>query len=63
MLQLSLKNMNLSVDFAGRTVSSLVIKGKERLASPCPLFRLNLRDQAGQSVYFTASGCVLGSSV
>lgn len=54
MLQLSLNNMNLSVDFAGRTVSSLVIGGKERLAASCPLFRINLRDTSGQSIYYTA---------
>ena len=54
MLQLSLNNMNLSVDFTGRTVSSLVIGGKERLAASCPLFRINLRDTGGQSIYCTA---------
>ncbi|MBQ9151950.1 MAG: hypothetical protein IJX72_06845 [Clostridia bacterium] len=47
-------HMTLSVDFPGGQIRSLVIHGQERLCAPSPLFRLRLRDRAGDTAVFTA---------
>ena len=54
MYQLSLSQMSLKVDFPKGVLSSLAIHGKERLASPVPLFRLGLRDKAGNLTRLSA---------
>ena len=49
-----LDNMTLSVDFAAGHITSLIINGVERVAAATPLFRLRLRDEAGQAHHYTA---------
>ena len=50
----NLDNMTLSVDFAAGHITSLIINGVERVAAATPLFRLRLRDEAGQAHHYTA---------
>lgn len=47
MTTLQLSNMNLTVNFEAKQITSLQIGGKERLNGTCPLFRLRLRDISG----------------
>jgi hypothetical protein len=49
-----LDNMTLSVDFAAGHITSLIINGMERVAAATPLFRVRLRDEAGQAHHYTA---------
>ena len=49
-----LDNMTLSVDFAAGHITSLIINGVERVAAATPLFRVRLRDEAGQAHHYTA---------
>ena len=49
-----LDNMTLAVDFAAGHITSLIINGVERVAAATPLFRLRLRDEAGQAHHYTA---------
>ena len=50
----NLDNMTLAVDFAAGHITSLIINGVERVAAATPLFRLRLRDEAGQAHHYTA---------
>ncbi|MBR6762535.1 MAG: hypothetical protein IKM13_02160 [Clostridia bacterium] len=54
MYQLSLSNMTIALEVSKGTISSLTIHGKERLASSTPLFRLGLRDKAGNLTRLSA---------
>ena len=54
MMTLSLKNAMLSVDFEAAEVVSLCVDGKERVSGRCPLFRLRLRDRAGEAYVLAA---------
>ncbi|MBQ8401094.1 MAG: hypothetical protein IJX14_04100, partial [Clostridia bacterium] len=47
-MQLSLNHMQLTVDFRKKTISSLIINDKERLAAPAPLVRIRLMDREGK---------------
>ena len=47
-------NMILTVDFSAGQVASLVIGGKERVAAPTALFRMRLRDKAGDATVYSA---------
>ncbi len=47
-------DLYVSVDPAAGRISSLVLKGKERLAGSAPLFRLGLRDPKGEQNVLTA---------
>ncbi|MBQ3507632.1 MAG: hypothetical protein IJA91_03695 [Clostridia bacterium] len=49
----TLNNMTLTVDFLAGHISSLILNGKERIASTTPLFRLRLRDRDGQTVHYS----------
>lgn len=49
-----LENMTLSVDFAAGHITSLIINGMERVVAATPLFRVRLRDEAGQAHHYTA---------
>ncbi len=49
MMILHLKDFTLSVDFQKGSVVSLAIRGRERLAAYAPLFRIRLRDGAGNT--------------
>lgn len=49
-----LDSMTVSVDFAAGHITSLIINGMERVASATPLFRVRLRDEAGQTHHYTA---------
>lgn len=51
---LQLSHMTLSIDFSAGRITSLVIRGIERLTSPCPLFRARLRDKDGATSLITA---------
>lgn len=53
-MQLALRNLNLTVDFTKRTVTSLRLAGKERLGAPSPLFRIQLLDRAGAATQCSA---------
>ena len=46
--------MTLSVDLAAGHITSLTIGGVERVAATTPLFRVRLRDEAGQTHHYTA---------
>lgn len=54
MLTYTLHNMTLAVDFAAGHVTSLVLNGVERVTAVTPLFRVRLRDEAGQTYHYTA---------
>ena len=54
MLTYSLSNMTLTVDLAAGHITSLTVGGKERVATTTPLFRVRLRDEAGQTYHYTA---------
>ncbi len=54
MMTLLLHNAKLTVDFQSGNVLSLLLGGKERLSGRCPLFRLRLRNRAGEAFVFTA---------
>ncbi len=47
-------DMTLSVDFAAGHITSLLINSTERLAATTPLFRVRLRDEAGQTYHYTS---------
>ena len=49
-----LDNMTLSVDFAAGHITSLILNGVERVVAATPLFRVRLRDEAGQAHHYTA---------
>ena len=49
-----LDGMTVSVDFAAGHITSLIINGMERVAAATPLFRVRLRDEAGQTHHYTA---------
>ena len=49
-----LDSMTVSVDFAAGHITSLIINGMERVAAATPLFRVRLRDEAGQAHHYTA---------
>ncbi len=49
-----LNRMTLSVDFSAGHITSLTINGVERVAATTPLFRVRLRDGAGQTYHYTA---------
>ena len=49
-----LDNMTLSVDFAAGHITSLILNGVERVVAATPLFRVRLRDKAGQTYHYTA---------
>ena len=49
-----LDGMTVSVDFAAGHITSLIINGMERAAAATPLFRVRLRDEAGQTHHYTA---------
>ena len=51
---LKLSDMTLSVDFEHAHISSLTVLGKERIAKTTPLFKLRIRDEAGEPEIFTA---------
>ena len=53
-MNLLLKNACLSVDFESAEVSSFVLGGKERISGRCPLFRLRLRNRAGEPMVLSA---------
>lgn len=55
---LALKNMTLCVDFAKGRIESLVISGRERIASPMPLFCIRLRDKEVRAVLCTSYDAV-----
>ena len=55
MKTLHLSHMTLSVDFENARVASLILGGRERLHAPSPLFRLRLRDRAGNTTILTPS--------
>ena len=54
MKKLKLKKLELTVDFEKGYISSLLLRGKERIASALPLFAIRLRDRAGQTATYTA---------
>ena len=54
MKRLELRDLVIAVDFEKGNISSLSIRGKERLASAVPLFALRLRDKAGVVTDLTA---------
>ena len=54
MLTYTLTNMTLSVDFAAGHITSLIIDGIERMSATTPLFRIRLRDKAGNATHLTA---------
>ncbi len=54
MKTLRLREAILSVDYAKGHIDSLMIQGKERLASRLPLFAVCLRDKNGKAVVYTA---------
>ena len=47
-------HMTLSVDFAAGHITSLILNGVERVVAATPLFRVRLRDKAGQTYHYTA---------
>ena len=49
-----LDNMTLSVDFATGHITSLILNDIERVVAATPLFRVRLRDGAGQTYHYTA---------
>ena len=49
-----LNRMTLSVDFSAGHITSLTVNGVERVAATTPLFRVRLRDGAGQTYHYTA---------
>jgi len=49
-----LTGMTLTVDHLAGHITSLLIDGVERVAATTPLFRVRLRDRAGQPHHFTA---------
>ena len=49
-----LDGMTVSVDFAAGHITSLIINGIKRVAAATPLFRVRLRDEAGQTHHYTA---------
>ncbi len=51
---LELKELTLTVDFQKGCISSLIIRGRERLAAPEPLFAVRLRDKAGKLFLLTS---------
>lgn len=51
---LSLPNLTLTASYEEGQLLSLRLGGRERLASPTPLFRLCLRNRAGEAVTLTA---------
>ena len=54
MRKLNVNNMSLAVDFPSGQISSLVLRDKERLAGAFPIFRLRVRDEAGEGYVFSA---------
>ena len=54
MLTYSLPNMTLSVDLAAGHITSLIIDGIERMSATTPLFRVRLRDEAGNATHLTS---------
>ena len=50
MFTLNLNDICLSVDFEGGQITSLCMKGMERIAAPTDLFGLRLRDREGKAV-------------
>ena len=49
-----IKNAILNADFALGEIASLIIGDKERTSGKCPLFRVCLRNHAGDSCVVTA---------
>ncbi len=49
-----LTGMTVTVDFAAGHVTSLLVGGAERIAATTPLFRVRLRDGAGQTYHYTS---------
>lgn len=47
-------SMTLAVDFSAGHITSLIIDGIERVAATTPLFRVRLRDGAGQAYHYTS---------
>lgn len=61
MYTLRLQHMCLSVDFQAGEIASLILGGKERVAERSPLFRLRLRDRAGEAFVlstYEAASCL-----
>ena len=48
------KNLILTADFAKGVITSLVLFGKERLRAPTALFRVSLRNEAGEAVVLSS---------
>ena len=56
MVTLNLPRMTLSVDFPAGRITSLLLGGREHLFAPSPLFRLRLRNKAGEATLLDAYG-------
>ena len=54
MKKLKLKDLAITVNFEKGYIGSLLIRGKERIASVLPLFAIRIRDRAGKAVICTA---------
>ena len=48
-MELCCKNLSLVVDFAAGCITSLIVRGQERLVAKAPLFTIRLRDRAGEA--------------
>lgn len=54
MRRLDLNNITLTVDFSAGHITSLAVGGKERAVGTLPLFRVRVRDAAGDGHVFSA---------
>ena len=48
MLQLSTKGIELTINENEGVISSLKLKGKERIVATCPIFKIRFRDKDGE---------------
>ena len=54
MQTLQFSNMSLAIDYAAGQITSLKLRGRERICASVPLFRLRLRDVDGHATVLTA---------
>ena len=55
MLQLSTKGIELTINENEGVISSLKIKGKERIVATCPIFKMRFRDTDGESLFIDST--------
>ena len=55
MLQLSTKGIELTINENEGVISSLKLKGKERIVATCPIFKMRFRDTDGESLFIDST--------